>query len=62
MTHQPQPPAAVTSELPTFDAWFKKKHGWTFEEAYMRPHDNALRAMRALSEALREYVSEMARG
>lgn len=45
--------------MPTFDEWFVQKNGASFDELYMQPsqrHDNALRA---LAQALREYVSEM---
>jgi hypothetical protein len=47
--------------IPTFDEWHKTKMGCTFEEKW--EYAGALHgtAMRALSVAMRDYVTEMTR-
>lgn len=44
---------------PTFDEWYKAKRGLSFEEQYMQALMPIPDAMKALSIAMREYVSEM---
>lgn len=44
---------------PTFDEWFEKKHGASFDHIYMQPGMLMDTALRALTHAMREYVSEV---
>ena len=44
--------------METFDEWYKRRHGYTFDEEYMQPNMMIVDAMRALSVELRKYVSE----
>jgi|JI9StandDraft_2_1071091.scaffolds.fasta_scaffold92353_1 hypothetical protein len=44
--------------METFDEWYKRKHGYTFDEEYMQPSMMISDAMKALSVELRKYVSE----
>ena len=50
---------APMPENPTFDQWFERKHLDTFDALHMQPSMRIEDAMRALSKAVREYVSEM---
>jgi len=43
----------------TFDEWFKRRYGCTFDEAYMTPGIKTVDAMRALTVEIRRYVSEV---
>ena len=45
--------------LPTFDEWYQRKHGRTFEADYMQPSDSPSRLFKALVDNTKEYVSEM---
>ena len=48
--------------METFDEWYKRKHGYTFDEEYMQPSLMIVDAMKALSVEMRKYVSEFVRG
>lgn len=43
----------------TFDEWYEKKHGISFENHWMKGHMQINHAMAALARALRDYTSEM---
>ena len=45
--------------LPTFDEWYASKCGHTFESGWMRNGMQIEAAMRALSECMRDYVSDL---
>lgn len=49
------------SQVPSFDEWYEKKHGRSFEEQWMPPHAVIADSMKALTRAMREYVSEIVR-
>lgn len=44
---------------PTFDEWFEKKHGITFDQLCMGNTMDIVAAIRRCLEAVREYTSEM---
>lgn len=44
--------------METFDEWYKRKHGYAFDEEYMQPNMMISDAMKVLSVELRKYVSE----
>jgi hypothetical protein len=46
--------------IPTFDEWFEKKYGATFEKMHMAGWMPITTSMKELSRYMREYVSEMA--
>lgn len=47
--------------LPAFDEWYEAKMRQTFEEQWMRGGMPIWPAMKALSIAMRDYMTEMAR-
>ncbi|MCP1651669.1 hypothetical protein [Pseudomonas nitroreducens] len=48
-------------EIPTFDDWYKAKHRCSFNDDWAFPENHISTYVFALSEAMREYVSEIAR-
>lgn len=45
--------------MKSFDEWFVEKHGSSFDDMHMLPNYRSDSAMRALTVALREYVTDM---
>jgi hypothetical protein len=46
--------------IPTFDEWYRAKHmGFSFDAHYLKKDDDISKSMKALSQEMRNYVSEM---
>lgn len=49
------------NEVPTFDEWFEKKYGQSFEDMYMHPGASVAHTLLVLGRKMRDYISEVAK-